>query len=350
MAERIQSKEGDIGAKSSPKCCCIPRWVCKCGIAFGVALALALGLGLGLGLKPPGNPLNIPELKPPVKASTPSGLNGQVSRQLLRQLQGLPSNITVIRDRFFTEGPTDFTYRLGMIDGRMKELKTRNNESPRKCVKNAPTLWSPPSLPGGRTFPMYFSCVEDMGEGSGLSVYFGVKDSIAYLMEVQKPPASSTSPTMAVLARAHTDSSYVDVIQVIQQSSTNNASSWMFVQANKTSQSLEFAVAAQTTGTGVGCGVKVHSMPTGSGVTIYAHGEFADHGAPNACTGFPGTTCVNGATLAGETCPSSGAVTTFSGIVAGTLTYSSLVAENGGSMAAGIISGTRPTGVTDFNE
>jgi hypothetical protein len=244
-------------------------------IAFIIVsvVALGLGLGLGLGLKksppPPRVLINIPPMQPPVTASVPNALrpssatwvktqsaaDGYATRSSLMSLQSLTagaarsarfsvqavtdnSSLTAIQNRVFGPGPTDFVTRLGKIDERIQELKTRNLESARGrvCIGEAAQLWTLNFLPAGVTFPMWFSCKEVMDPQGGLSVYFGTQGTTSYVAELQWPATAGTVPRMAVLAAVSNNGTQVEAWQIIMGT---NSVSYVQIRADRTTNSVE---------------------------------------------------------------------------------------------------------------
>ena len=232
------------------------------GVCVVIALALGLGLGLGLGLKKKNSlTLNIPYLKPPVQSATPSGFK---TRRMLRDdvsrtLTPITSSdaLNTIKSRLFSEGPGDFTYRLGMVDTRFQEIKKRTEESetPKVCLKTTPSKFEP-SLPNDENFLMYLQCYEKLSDQ--LSVYFGQKDDVFYIAELQK--SSGNTPTIAVLANVDSAGNKVDVWQIIvDDNQTPKKVAVTHIQADKTESTMHIVTAATSTGTGIGCGLKFSS-------------------------------------------------------------------------------------------
>lgn len=248
------------------------------GFIVVTAVALGLGLGLGLGLKksapPPCALINIPPMQPPVTASVPNALRPSTAtwvktqsaadgadvyagapRSSLMSLQSLAadatrsarfsvqavtdnSSLTAIQNRVFGPGPTDFVTRLGKIDQRIQELKTRNLESERGrvCIGEAAQLWTPNFLPAGVAFPMWFSCREVMDPQGGLSVYFGTQGTTSYVAELQWPATAGTVPRMAVLAAVSNNGTQVEAWQII---TGTNSVSYFQIRADRTTSSVE---------------------------------------------------------------------------------------------------------------
>jgi len=274
-----QAQPAETGVSKS--CCDGPN---RYYIAFAVVavIALALGLGLGLGLKKSTVRvgLDVPLIQPPVAASVPSSLRptnagwnkpqqdvGSVSgRSLLMALPRLQAatgnqSLAKIKDRLFGPGPADFVTRLGMIDQRMQEFKTRNAEGAgRVCVGEAAKQWTPNFLPSGVSFPMWFSCQEVMAGGSGLTVLFGKQGTTTYVGELQWPPANMNAPRMAVLAAVSNNGTQVEAWQIV---TGTNMVSYLQIRADRTSQEVVLSFAStEGNQVDIGCGVRLRSTPT----------------------------------------------------------------------------------------
>lgn len=269
-------------------------------IALGITacIALAVGLGVGLGMKKEedkGIPLDIPFLKPPVAASSPSGLKSARRRlhQVENQMFGLTSTqfstfsaTQEVKNRLFSPGPGDFTYRLGKVDERLQELKSRALESPKPCLISTPAVKFEPTLPNNEAFPMYFSCKDRLNDK--LTVYFGKKNTTWYLAELQKTD-NVNAPTIAVLASIDSDGNQVDTWQImVDETLSDKNSSVLHIKADKKANTISVLTASsitQTQGqqlasTGVGCGIKLSSTSS----ELWIFGYPADN-APNGPTG-----------------------------------------------------------------
>lgn len=331
----------------------------KVGIALGVlaVVALALGLGLGLGLKKSSNSgtaLSVPALQPPVLASTPAGLR----QSRLRQLQGQQSPIQVIKQRLFSSGPTDFTGRIGLIDGRFSELSQRASRSPRKCLTEVPQQWLPAggALPGGLVFPMWLQCSEAVS--SSLTLLFGIgPNNVVYVAELQT--TSGNGPTMAVLARSPMNGTQVEVVQIILDVSTGGTiggMSWFFISANNATRDLQLSVASNRAGTGVGCGVRMHGLPAsnGSPALFYVAGEVADPFAPNPCSGNITSLCIDGtsgslATLNSTICSARPDVVSFASPMAVNISAVDVNSTAAWALANSVVAGVGLPTLVGFN-
>ena len=252
--------------------------IIKVAAGVCVVIALALGLGLGLGLKKKNSLiLNIPYLQPPVQSATPSGfktrrmLRDDVSR-ILNNAISTSDATNIIKIRLFDKGPGDFTERLGMVDTRFQEIKKRTEESetPKVCLKTTPSKFEP-SLPNDEKFLMYLQCYEKLSDQ--LSVYFGQKDDVFYIAELQK--SSGNAPTIAVLANVDSAGNKVDVWQIIVEDNvTPKKVAVTHIQADKTASTMHIVTAATSIGTGIGCGLKFSSSTS----SLWFFGFPADDG------------------------------------------------------------------------
>ena len=185
-----------------------------------------------------------------------------------------------IETRLFQQGPGDFSYRLGMVDGRLQEFKTRAKESDKECL-SATALKFEPTLPNSEAFPMYFSCKEEMS--SQLNVYFGQKDDKYYVAELQKGGAVAglgNVPSIAVLASVDSAGNKVDVWQIVVDEAANPKTVSVFhIMADKVANTIQVIAAASSSGTGIGCGIKMSSTAS----ALWVYGCPSDDGSPNPC-------------------------------------------------------------------
>ncbi len=280
----IESESNEVSKNDSKELSIEPlkqSWWTTTRILIAVGLAcVGIGLGVGLGIYFSNNDksaieLDMPYLKPPVYAASPEGLKG--SRRILATFTTSDAT-TEIKSRLFGGGPGDFTYRLESVDSRLQELKERAKESRKVCLTTTPELFSP-ELPNSESFPMYFSCKEDVSDD--LSIYFGQKDNKYYLAELQEGGTAGVSsyPSIAVLASIDSDGVNVDVWQIIVDEAANPKTASVFhINANKTSDTIQVITASTSSGTGVGCGIKMSS----SSAALWIYGNPSDN-SPNAC-------------------------------------------------------------------
>lgn len=168
-----------------------------------------------------------------------------------------------VKSNLFVAGPGVFSYRLGKVDERLQEFKTRAKESNKECLSTTAVKFEP-KLPNNQAFPMFFSCKEAMS--TELNVYFGQQDDKYYVAELQKGTANT--PSIAVLASVDSAGSKVDVWQVMVDANANPKTvSVAHIVADKSANIIQVIYASTYAGTNVGCGVKLSS--TTSELWIY---------------------------------------------------------------------------------
>ena len=198
--------------------------------------------------------------------------NDNFNRNLAALITG--AAMPIIKSNLFVAGPGVFTYRLGMVDERLQEFKTRAKESNKECLSTTAVKFEP-KLPNSEAFPMYFSCKEAMS--TELNVYFGQKDDNYYVAELQKGTANS--PSIAVLASVDSAGNKVEVWQVMVDATANPKTvSVSHIKADKSANTIQVIDAATMTGTNVGCGIKLSS--TASALWVYGDPRDA---VSNAC-------------------------------------------------------------------
>jgi hypothetical protein len=195
------------------------------------------------------------------------------------------SNLTTLKDRLFSPGPTDFMYRLKMVDERLGSLADAIVE-----CQDAPTsTYTPPAVATGFNFPMQFSCkqvVDAASQGvNDFKVYFGKSGGYWYVAELQTNTDFENSdaepPTMGVLSKISEAGDEMEVFQIsVEKKSGVYYSTVTQIKANKTTGVFELATSSSADSTqtispganysGVGCGV---SMKT-DGTYVYATGKF----------------------------------------------------------------------------
>jgi hypothetical protein len=141
----------------------MPRW----------CLSLALfGCGGGSGS---GSHIDLPQVYPPVRASTPAALiadpqyQASASVQSALRVAGLPqalgeaANLAMaVQDRLYTAGPTEILRIVHELDDRTAGLDT--DPSSHACLTAAP-LSKSYALPGGQTFEVKLQCMQSYGGG-----------------------------------------------------------------------------------------------------------------------------------------------------------------------------------------
>lgn len=236
------------------------------------------------------------EVEPPVTAATPAGLKARAAHPRA------DSNIDLIRQRFFADGPTYIKSILESIDNRMAELDTRAKETTRPCLSETPTSFTVTS-PFDLGITHYLSCLDNISSTQWLA--FGQKDSTWYLREGQYTGSIN-------LAKIDSSSNVEAWIAVANRSNPNSGSQ-MLMHLKSTSASGKLELAVTGTNIGVGCGVQMQSNSS----YIYAAGKMDDSsgGSGANCASVSTTTvCADATTLnavAGSNCTSAG-LDTFS--------------------------------------
>ena len=321
-----------------------------------------------------GSSLGVGELLPPVSASVPttlsSGSAAVSSRAVVHRSGREVSQLTTIKERFFTSGPTDFMNRVKPVHDRLKSLSGRNVETARTCVSEAAQAWEITGMPDKDgtmtgTFTMYFSCSETVSDN--LTLYFGKKDGYSYVAELQIDDTGET-PTIAVLGKVDDNSTVSEVWQIIINSAdkvngdnSKKRSAWLYVKGNSTTKTFEMASGATGTlatspnevepFTGVGCGVRMNINET----HVYTVGLYTDfnQSAGGDCSAADVPVCATATDLEDATTACDGVLDTFSDSTPA-LTWESLSTAVGGvergyTKALAIISGTGIPTLTDFN-
>jgi len=248
----------------------------------------------------------IPSMVTIAKATLPSTLESSaVGKMPFFKLSNMvDSNLTELKDRIFSPGPTDFMYRLKMVDERLDSLA----DAITQCEGTATQSVTPPAVATGFSFPMELACVQTVDAASlGVSdfkVYFGKSGGYWYVAELQTNAGFETSdgepPTMGVLSKINETGADMEVFQIsVEKKSGSYYSSVTQIKADQTNGVFELSSASsadqtQTISpganfTGVGCGV---SMKT-NGTNVYASGSF---GQMTSCPATA-TVCADAATL-----------------------------------------------------
>ncbi len=290
-----------------------------------------------------GAALGMGQLLLPVKESAPAGLkSGSAAVSgLLEPLQLFLSGteLSSVKERLFSPGPTDFMDRIKKVDGRLAELDKRHQESARKCVTEEPKEWKLTGLPDANgaltgTASFWFSCMEQVNVGNvssttSLTIYFGRKDGYSYLAELSTNAASNEPPTIAVLGKVDDASTKSEIWQVMvtsesQTDASKRHSSWMYILGDKTNMNFEMSVGgsgrnvsqtdADTPLSYLGCGVRMKSSST----LVYSKGRFHDAGSTmqgagaDTCTEAEAEVCASATDLSSKSNSECNALTTFS--------------------------------------
>ena len=263
----------------------------------------------------------IPSMVTIAKATLPSTLESSaVGKMPFFKLSNMvDSNLTELKDRIFSPGPTDFMYRLKMVDERLDSLA----DAITQCEGTATQSVTPPAVATGFSFPMELACVQTVDAASlGVSdfkVYFGKSGGYWYVAELQTNAEFGNSdgepPTMGVLSKINETGADMEVFQIsVEKVSGTYHSSVTHIKADQTNGVFELSSASsadqtQTISpganfTGVGCGV---SMKT-NGTNVYASGSFSQIPSCPATA----TVCADASTLADSTGACSGSLTSIS--------------------------------------
>lgn len=140
-------------------------------------LALCLGCAEGKSLDPSilhAGSVALPQVYPPVRGVTPSqlignpqyagdavgdGLAGETLGRAL-QRQTAVNLATVVRERFYSTGPTDILRIVKALDDRILGLDTDPAVHP--CLTAPPVAWTY-ALPAGQSFSVKLQCLQELG-------------------------------------------------------------------------------------------------------------------------------------------------------------------------------------------
>ena len=151
-------------------------------IIVGVALGLGLGLGLSSKSSSSSDGGTLPQVKPPVVASTPTGMGGSGAaaaansgfKMLLDSFFSTSSGTTTldpddIKQRFFTAGPTDVYALLQTVDDRINGINDRIHQFA-DCLATRATPYNLNAWIPTPTF--YAQCSETWQDNSGFDQVF----------------------------------------------------------------------------------------------------------------------------------------------------------------------------------
>ncbi len=233
----------------------------------------------------------VPSLVTIAKASLPSSLESSAVSLMAKpnkkmSLFSVDSNLTEVKDRLFSPGPTDFLYRLNSVDTRLDEIATNLAN----CENTDTTTYNPPAFITGLSFPMEFSCSTTIDAASmGISdfkVYYGKSGDYWYLAEFQTNASFASEdaepPSMVVLSKVSADGTSFEVYQVsVEQKSSTDYATVMHILADKTANTFEISTASSADSTqvltpganfsGLGCGVQMRTDNS----KVYASGMFS---------------------------------------------------------------------------
>jgi hypothetical protein len=225
----------------------------------------------------------VPSMVTIAKASLPSTLESSAA------LMTVDTNLTELKDRIFSPGPTDFLYRLKMVDSRLASLADAIIE----CEGTTASTYTPPIIATGFSFPMKLACKQTIDSASqGVSdhkVYFGNDSGYWYIAELSTNTDFDTAadsdaepPTIGVLAKVSEAGDEMEVFQIsVEKKSSTYYSTVTHIKANKTLGIFELSTASSADITqtispganfsGVGCGVDMKT----DGTHVYASGKFS---------------------------------------------------------------------------
>ena len=316
------------------------------------------GLISGCGSKSSANSATIPNALPIIQATIPANFKSSSTALFIakKDLHALgqvhllaDANVTELKSRLFSPGPTDFQYRLKSIDSRLDQLETNAGD----CVSAEAKEWSVPVGTSGISLSkMYFQCYTSATgpEVSDYKIYFGKKDGYWYLAELQIndnfESSDGESPTMGVLAKIADDSTTVEAYQIsVEKVLGSYYATVTQILANKTTSVFEVSTASSATTsqvlspganmTGLGCGVQMKT----DGINVYATGSFSQ--APTCASSASPCVLASDITTAG-TCTSINTLNTVA------FTRAGLVTADVGSTAKSII--VSKTGMPTVNE
>ncbi|NBQ54644.1 MAG: hypothetical protein EBU49_13840, partial [Proteobacteria bacterium] len=96
--------------------------------------------------------------------------------------------LDTVKQRLFSEGPTNLLKLVKNVDDRMKEYDSRvaSMSTAPECLSSTPvdlsTVFSVPAASGTTTFPLFGQCQETINNG-GMTLMFGKKDTDWYLVD-----------------------------------------------------------------------------------------------------------------------------------------------------------------------
>ena len=255
-------------------------------MAAGVLALSGCGTDSAGGGSSSGSP--VPSMVTIAKAALPGTLESSAVGKMpfFKMATTVDSNLTELKNRLFSPGPTDFMYRLKMVDERLASLA----DAITQCEGTATQSVTPPAVATGFNFPMEFACkqtVDATSQGvSDFKVYFGKSGGFWYIAELQTNSGFEASdaepPTMGVLSKIAESGENMEVFQISVEKKTGTYYSTVtHIKADKTLGVFELSSASSADSTqtispganfsGLGCGV---SMKT-DGSYVYAEGIFS---------------------------------------------------------------------------
>lgn len=251
--------------------------------------------------------VSVPSLLTIVQDSLPTALKNTSYSSLTKGV----ADVQTIQTRLFGSGPTNFRYRLSMVDLEITSLTTTQASTYGSCFTTTGSTWTPSTFTvSGVTFnfPMSMTC--KYVKSTDATTYMGADASFYYIANLTKNVGTDGIYVLAKIAKAGS------TIEVYQLGLSNSGpASILHIIANKSTQSFEVSTASSSdatgsgvTYTGVGCGVQ---MKTNSSYA-YTSGRYTQ----TSCATNATQECVDassGTTLTTSTsCPTS--IQTFSSL------------------------------------
>jgi len=273
-------------------------------IVAGVLALSGCGKDSADGGSSSGSP--VPSMVTIAKAALPSALESSAVGKMpfFKMATTVDSNLTELKDRLFSPGPTDFMYRLKMVDDRLESLA----DAIIRCEGTPTQSVTPPTVATGFNFLMEFACkqtVDAASQGvSDFKVYFGNSGGYWYIAELQTNTDFESSdaepPTMGVLSKIAESGENMEVFQISVEKKTGTYYSTVtHIKADKTLGVFELSSASSADLTqtispganfsGLGCGVSMKTVDN----HVYASGIFSQASSCPASA----TVCADAATL-----------------------------------------------------
>jgi hypothetical protein len=264
----------------------------------GVALGLLALYACGKKDKGNGGSIGAPQAYPPTALVTPSSLvtssgtksfltrNVAATLNAVAKTSGLnattalpePSDKTAVmnevKNRLFSEGPTNMLKLVKNVDNRMKEYDSRVSgmETAPSCLSSTPvdvsSAFSVPAATGTTTFPLFGQCQETMSPG--LTLMFGKKDNDWYLVDGANKDLDGSDNcvmTMAKISGTSDADRIVDAyMAVVYKGLTNNftgSSALMHFKANVAAGTLELTAGGVNIG-----GEQIHAKTNATHVYV----------------------------------------------------------------------------------
>ena len=245
------------------------HWSDFCVISVSVVNSVFMAASCGKNTSNSG--AGIPLVEPPVTKATPAGL---VSSAALLQFLSedkigiLSLDISEVKSRFFSAGPTEIKNLLKSIDSRVDEINTRSKESTHDCLSTTPVEQTYTVF--GQSQTVYFQCYDIFGDGSG-GMLFGKKGDSWYLYT--NVGQGRGLAVVAPISGSSGDYTVESWISVGQENTPSCSSTWygcsyggINLKANSATKAIEMTVA----GTGFGyCGAHLKS----EGTNLYVKGS-----------------------------------------------------------------------------